>query len=91
MPAAVGRVDLLVKKLDNTIVMLGVAARVEELFPSIYKLSCSQAKEGRFIRENQTNPTSTRDRLVTFPKSTDSFSLSTSVDVETEEPRCNSV
>jgi hypothetical protein len=46
MPAPVGRVDLLVKKLDNTIVMLGMAARVEEVFPSIYKLSCSQAKEG---------------------------------------------
>jgi 3-hydroxyisobutyrate dehydrogenase-like beta-hydroxyacid dehydrogenase len=60
MLAAAGRVDLLVEKLDNTIVMLVVAARAEEVLPSISKSICSEAKEGeRFIRENQTNPTNT--------------------------------
>jgi hypothetical protein len=44
-----GRVDLLVKKLDNTIVMLVVAARVEEVLPSISKSSCSKDKGGGLI------------------------------------------
>jgi hypothetical protein len=46
MLAAAGRVDLLVEKLDNTIVMLVAAARVEEVLPSISKSSCSKDKGG---------------------------------------------
>jgi hypothetical protein len=46
MLVAAGRVDLLVEKLDNTIVMLVVAETVEEVLPSISKSSCSEAKEG---------------------------------------------
>jgi hypothetical protein len=58
MLAAAARVDLLVEKLDSTIVMQVATARVEEVLPSISKLSCSEDRGGeRFIRENQKNPT----------------------------------
>jgi hypothetical protein len=46
MLAAAARVDLLVEKLDSTIVMQVATARVEEVLPSISKSSCSEDKAG---------------------------------------------
>jgi hypothetical protein len=49
MLAVVGRVDLFVEKLDNTIVMLVAVTRVEEVLLLNSKSSCSEDKGGGAI------------------------------------------